>query len=229
MKFNRYSWWLQRLKSSLKIYDVIRIDHFRGFEGYYTIKYGSKNACKGKWKKGPSISFWKFVKTQLGDIPIIAEDLGFLTNGVKRMLKLSGFPGMKVLQFAFSGDKGNEYLPHKYNKNCVVYTGTHDNDTLLGWVDTLTEKELEFTKNYLQCYEKEISEKMMLAAMSSVADLCILTMQDLIGLGSNARMNTPSTVGENWKWRMVEKQKEKTLAEKLLNYTTIYDRKGKNE
>lgn len=226
MKFNRYSWWLQRLKASLKIYDVIRIDHFRGFEGYYTIKNGSKNACNGKWKKGPSFSFWKFVKNRLGDIPIIAEDLGFLTNGVRRMLKLSGFPGMKVLQFAFSGDMENEYLPHNYKNNCVVYTGTHDNDTLLGWVNTLNKSELEFAKKYLQCSESEIGEKMMLAAMSSVADLCILTMQDLIGLASSARMNTPSTVGENWKWRMLEEQKDIKTAEKLLNYTTIYDRKG---
>ncbi len=229
MKFDRYSWWLKRLEASLKIYDVVRIDHFRGFEGYYTIKYGSKNACNGRWKKGPSIAFWRFVKQKLGDVPIIAEDLGFLTNGVRKMLKRSGFPGMKVLQFAFSGDMENEYLPHNYKNNCVVYTGTHDNDTLLGWVETLNEKEVEFTKKYLQCSKEEIAEKVMVAAMSSVADLCILTMQDLIGLDGESRMNTPSTVGENWKWRMTKEQKRQELATKLLNYTNIYGRKGKNE
>lgn len=227
MKFDRYSWWIRRLKMSLEIYDVIRIDHFRGFEGYYTVKYGQKTAKDGKWCKGPSMHFWNSVKKQLGQLPVIAEDLGFLTNGVRRLLKRSGFPGMKVLQFAFNSLEESDYLPHKYSNNCVVYTGTHDNNTIIGWIDETKKADLEFAKKYLDAKtEDEIPEKMMLAALSSVADLCILTMQDLIGLSADARMNTPSTVGKNWKWRATGSQINTDIAQRLLEYTELYGRKG---
>ncbi len=227
MRFDRYAWWIKRLEMSLKIYDVIRIDHFRGFEGYYTIKYGQKTAKYGRWRKGPSMNLWKAVKKQLGDPPIIAEDLGFLTGGVRKMLKRSGFPGMKVLQFAFDSREESDYLPHKYPHNCVVYTGTHDNNTLLGWMNEMNPQDLEFARQYLGAAStKEIPEKMMLSAMASVADLCILTMQDLIGLENTARMNTPSTVGVNWKWRATRPQINDECSNKLLKYTNLYGRKG---
>ncbi len=223
LKQTDYDWWLKRLKASLQIYDLVRIDHFRGFEAFYCIKYGAKNAKNGKWRKGPDMAFWNFVKKELGDLPIIAEDLGFLTDKVHKMLEKSGFPGMKVLQFAFDSREDNDYLPHNYTKNCVVYTGTHDNDTINGWVDSISQEDLEFAKKYLDTNE-EIREKLMMSAMASVADTCILTMQDLIGLGSQSRMNIPSTVGGNWRWRAKPQYITQEIKQTLTNLTKIYAR-----
>lgn len=224
MKSTGYDWWIKRLKMSLKIYDVVRIDHFRGFEAYYCIKYGEKTAKNGKWRKGPDIAFWKYVKSQLGDLPIIAEDLGFLTPKVHKLLEKSGFPGMKVLQFAFDSREDNNYLPHNYTQNCVVYTGTHDNDTINGWLETVKHDDLEFAKRYLHTKSNDIREELIISAMSSVADICILTMQDLIGLGSEGRMNVPSTLGGNWMWRAKSDAVIENIEKTLLNYTEIYAR-----
>lgn len=224
MKSTGYDWWIKRLRTSFKIYDIVRIDHFRGFEAFYCIKYGEKTAKNGKWRKGPDIGFWKEVKRQLGDLPVIAEDLGFLTEKVHKLLEKSGFPGMKVLQFAFDSGSSNAYLPHNYNKNCVVYTGTHDNDTIMGWLETAGDNTLEFAKKYLNSKDDDIRESLIISAMSSVADTCILTMQDLIGLGNDARMNTPSTLGGNWSWRAKPDYITEDIKKMLLDLTEIYGR-----
>lgn len=225
MRRTRYRWWLSRLSHCFSVYDVVRIDHFRGFESFYAIPYGAANAKNGRWIKGPGMHLWKTVRRRLGDVPVIAEDLGFLTPQVRKMLKDSGFPGMKVLQFAFDPDGKSDYLPHRYIQNSVVYTGTHDNDTILGWMDTADEDEVKFARRYLQSESNEdLPVDMMLAALSSVSDVCILTMQDLLGLGSNARINTPSTVGDNWQWRMPAESITPGLAKALAGYTALYGR-----
>ena len=204
MKSENFAWWKRRLGYALKLYDMVRIDHFRGFESYWSVPFEAKTAKGGKWIKGPDYALFKELKNEFGeDVPIIAEDLGFLTPKIHLMLKKCGFPGMKVLQFAFSNGEDSEYLPHNYSKNCVVYTGTHDNDTVLGWAENISEADLEMAKKYLNAKDNEgLNWNMIRAAQMSVADTCILTMQDLIGLKSEGRINTPSTLGENWKWRI---------------------------
>lgn len=225
MRRDKYRFWIKRLKMSLCIYDVVRIDHFRGFDSYYCIPYGAKTAKDGVWRKGPGMHLFNAVKKAIGDVPIIAEDLGFLTDSVKRLLSDSGFPGMKVLQFAFDSHEESDYMPHRYTQNSVVYTGTHDNDTVLGWVRGASGETVERAMRYLDAKAPDkLREKMMIAAMSSVSDTCILTMQDLIGLGSEARMNTPSTLGENWKWRAVAEQFNSAASGFLMYYTQLYHR-----
>lgn len=227
MKSTKYHWWITRLKASLKIYDVIRIDHFRGFDTYYCIKSGDSDAKNGFWRTGPGMDFWNSVKEQLGDLPIIAEDLGYLTDSVRKLLSDSGFPGMKVLQFAFDSREAGNYLPYSYTQNSVVYTGTHDNDTISGWTDTADEADVSYAMKYVQAgNKKELVKQMMIWAMASVSDTCILTMQDLIGLGSQARMNTPSTVGSNWQWRATAEQISEDSAKFLLYYTQLYGRQN---
>ena len=144
-----YDWWMKRVACCFKLYDIIRIDHFRGFDEYYAIPYGDETAENGEWMPGPGMDLFRTMKETLGDLPIIAEDLGFLTDTVRQLLKDSGYPGMKVLEFAFVAGEDSDYLPHNYDKNCVVYTGTHDNDTLQGWYQTLSEEDKEMTKEYL--------------------------------------------------------------------------------
>ena len=225
MRLSGYRWWLRRLAAAARLYDVIRIDHFRGFESYYTIPADADTARKGVWRTGPGMKLWRAVKKRLGDIPIIAEDLGFLTPAVHKLLRDSGFPGMKVLQFAFDAAGESDYLPHHYDKNCVVYTGTHDNDTILGWADTAPAADLTFAMEYLQAQNRnQLRENMMRAALASTADTCILTMQDLCALGSETRMNTPSTVGDNWTWRLTADQLTPPIAAWLLENTRLYGR-----
>lgn len=229
-KETNYGWWIDRIKSSTKLYDVVRIDHFRGFEGYYAIPYGDKTAENGEWRKGPGIEFFKYINTELGKLPIIAEDLGFLTEDVHKMLKESGFPGMKVLEFAFDASGESGYLPYNYDKNCVVYTGTHDNDTILGWKENLDEESLEFCKSFVDIQSDDDTEflwKIIKTAHSSVADTVIIQMQDYLGLGSNARMNIPSTLGGNWEWRLRRNTITKELTEKIALITRTYGRHAK--
>ena len=207
LKADGYAWWIQRIKASLQIYDILRIDHFRGFESFYTIKYGSSDAKNGKWRKGPGVELFKTIEAKLGKVPIIAEDLGFLTEKVHKMLRECGFPGMKVIQFAFDGNPDNSYLPKNNPENSIVYTGSHDNEPINGWIETASPQELENAMKYFELKDKsKLREAMMNAALQSKAFVCILTMQDLIGLGIGTRMNTPSSVGLNWKWRATENQ-----------------------
>ena len=224
MTKDNYSWWKKRLEMSLKNYDVLRIDHFRGFDSYYCIPFGDTTAKNGVWKKGPGTALFEEIKKCYGELPIIAEDLGFLTDSVRQMLKDVGYPGMKVLQFAFDSRENSDYLPHSYSKNSVVYTGTHDNDTVIGWTSSAPAEDYSNAKKYLRTNDKNFPTEMMLAAIESVSNTCILCMQDLIGLDGSARMNTPSTVGNNWKWRATQNQITENISEFLSYYTKLYNR-----
>lgn len=221
-----FKWWVERIRKACETYDIVRIDHFRGFESYYTIPYGRKDAVIGEWRKGPDMKLFKEVKKQLGDCRIIAEDLGFITKKVAKMLKASGFPGMKVLEFAFDASGKSTYLPHNFtSKNCVCYTGTHDNETLKGWTNTLNRADAKFTREYLNVKRnKDIPRAVIRAAWSSIADTAVAQMQDFLELGSEARMNIPSTLGGNWQWRATKDMFTDKLAEEIFELTRIYDR-----
>ena len=225
MKKDDYAWWTKRIQAMAQLYDIIRIDHFRGFDSYYAIPAKDKTAKNGKWKEGPGMDLFHSLEKKLGKLPIIVEDLGFLTPSVIKLLKDSGFPGMKVIQFAFDSREGSDYLPHTYIQHCVVYTGTHDNDTAMGWMKTAPKASVKFAKEYLNLTKEEgYNWGLMRGAWSSVADMAIVPMQDLIGLGSEARINTPSTLGENWKWRATDDQITNSLAKKLYKYMEMYGR-----
>ncbi len=231
MKKDGYSWWKRRIEHLCKICDVIRIDHFRGFESYYCIPSYSKTAKIGEWRKGPGIEFFREIERDLGKKEIIAEDLGYLTPAVKKLLKQSKYPGMKVLQFAFDTDEENDYLLHNFTKNSVAYTGTHDNDTIIGFMTkTAPRKTRKRAREYLRLSRKEgYNWGMMKAVWSSNSDIAIVTMQDLLGLGNDARMNFPSTTENNWQWRAKSDYITDELAEKVLYYTTLYQRLPKKK
>ncbi len=225
MKKDGYDWWTKRIAAMAELYDIVRIDHFRGFDYYYAIAAWDKTAVKGVWKQGPGMDLFHVLEDKLGKLPIIVEDLGFLTPSVQKLLKDSGFPGMKVIQFAFDSREDSDYLPHNYPTNCVVYTGTHDNDTVLGWMKSAPKASVRFAKEYLNLTEEEgYNWGMMRAAWSSVADLAIVPMQDLLGIDSRARMNTPSTLGGNWMWRATKEQITGALAKKLNRCMQMYGR-----
>lgn len=222
-----YSWWIDRLKASEKLYDIIRIDHFRGFDSYYAIPYGDKTAENGVWEQGPGIEFFRFIESRMGSLPVIAEDLGFLTPSVLRLLSESGFPGMKVLEFAFDPREESNYLPHLYDKNCAVYIGTHDNDTIIGWAKSMDKDTMKFCRKYLDTEDKSNSAlvwKFIKTAFACVGDTVIVQMQDYLELGSEARMNTPSTLGGNWEWRMKKGSCTKKLSNKIADITKTYGR-----
>ena len=223
-----YRWWMKRIRAAAKQYDIIRIDHFRGFDSYYAIPYGSETAATGRWEKGPGYDFFKTLKKKLGDIPIIAEDLGYLTPSVRKLLAKTGYPGMKVLEFAFDSREESDYLPHNYPHNCVVYTGTHDNNTLVGWLKEIPKEDLDMCINYLRLTKEEGYDKGIIkAAWASVGDTAIAQMQDFLGLNADARMNTPSTVGTNWKWRMLPGAATSELAGQIRSMTKLYGRLAK--
>ena len=228
MKKENYRWWIQRIRSASEIYDVVRIDHFRGFESYYCIPYGREDAVIGEWRKGPDAELFKEVKRQLSKLDIIAEDLGFLTPKVNRMLKACGYPGMKVLEFAYDPEYKSGYLPHNFkSSNNICYTGTHDNETLVGWVGSLKRKEAKYFRDYLGVSRnKDIPQAMIRLAWSSVSDTAIAQMQDFLELGSDARMNIPSTLGGNWQWRAKDGVFTDTLAARIYDMTAMYNRLG---
>jgi len=223
-----YEWWIKRIEYSFKLYDVVRIDHFRAFDEYYSIPYGEKTAINGTWKKGPGIELFKYIKEKLGNVDIIAEDLGFLTESVKKLLSDTGYPGMKILQFAFCSREDSDYLPHNYNNNCIVYTGTHDNNTIIGWYKEINSDDKIMSVDYINnkyTIENEIHWDFICLAMRSVADTCIIPVQDYLGLGSEARINTPSMLGDNWKWRMEKASLSKPIIKKIKMLTKLYGRK----
>ncbi len=229
MQKTNYSWWKGYLSHALKRFDIVRIDHFRGFESFFSIPYGDTDAKRGKWVKGPDIDLFDAFTTEFGkNLPIIAEDLGVITPEVEKMLAYTKFPGMKVLQFAFSGNSDNSYLPHNITKNSVVYTGTHDNDTIMGWVATSDADTIKQAKDYFN-YQNDngFNWAMIKAAMSSVADTCIIPMADLLGLDSKGRINTPSTLGENWSWRIKRECINPWLSNILKENTELYGRNNK--
>ena len=222
-----FEWWIKRLAHCFNMYDVVRIDHFRGFDEYYSIPYGDETAEFGHWEKGPGIDLFNALKEALGEVPVIAEDLGFLTPTVLQLVKDTGYPGMKVLEFAFDSREESDYLPHTYPRNCVVYTGTHDNETVSGWYKELNGQDRKFADDYLNLYgrkEEEIPMEFVRAALSSVADTAIIPVQDYLGLGKEARINTPSTLGNNWKWRMLEGEITPELTARIRRMTKLYGR-----
>ena len=222
-----YEWWIRRIEHCLKLYDVVRIDHFRGFDEYYSIPYGETTAINGQWLPGPGMDLFRAIEEKLGRPEIIAEDLGFLTPSVLKLLKDSGFPGMKVLQFAFDARESSNYLPHTYPENCVVYTGTHDNDTTRGWYHAVGKYARDFAKEYMckpRLDEDSLAGDFICLAMGSVADLCVIPMQDYLGLGSEARINIPSTLGGNWVWRMKKGQFDEETAAEIYRVTKLYGR-----
>lgn len=220
-----YQWWIQRMAYCYKLYDIVRIDHFRGFDEYYSIPYGDATAENGHWEKGPGYDIFEALKKALGEPFVIAEDLGFLTPSVLSLVKRCGYPGMKILHFAFDSREESEYLPHNYPRNCVVYTGTHDNDTTVGWYASLTEHDRDFVNRYLGTDgAKDIHIKLVRTALASVADTAVIPLQDYLGLGSEARINQPSTLGENWKWRLGKEQCTKELAVFIRKLTKLYGR-----
>lgn len=222
-----YAWWMRRIVHCFRLYDIVRIDHFRGFDEYYAIPYGEKTAVNGKWMPGPGIQFFRTMEEKLGRLNIIAEDLGFLTDSVLKLLDDTGFPGMKVIQFAFDSRESANYLPHTYTENCVVYTGTHDNDTTRGWYHHVNKECRDFAKEYLHKHaldEDELAWDFIAMAMGSVAKLCVIPVQDYLCRGSEARINTPSTLGNNWVWRLKKDEINDTLIKEIRKITKLYGR-----
>ncbi len=233
-KSTGYDWWMSRMWFCFQMYDVVRIDHFRGFDEYYSIPYGEETAVNGHWEKGPGIDLFRCMEQRLGKHQVIAEDLGYVTDSVRKMVQESGFPGMKVLEFAFdSRDSGSasDYLPHNYAENSVAYTGTHDNETIAGWFRSITDEERQMARDYL-CDQhtpaEELYKSFIALVMRSRSDLCIIPMQDYLGLDNQSRMNQPSTLGKNWKWRLVKGELSDELKEEILAITRRYGRMNQN-
>ncbi len=227
-----YEWWISRLAYCFQMYDVVRIDHFRGFDEYYSIPYGAKTAANGHWEKGPGIDLFRSIEQQLGHHEVIAEDLGYVTDSVRKLVNDSGFPGMKVLEFAFdSRDTGsaNDYLPHNYIENCAAYTGTHDNETINGWFASITPKERQAARDYLcdqHTPDDQLHKSFISLLMRSNAKTCIIPLQDYMGCGNRCRINKPSTVGTNWRWRLKNGDLSKDLLEEIRAVTIRYGRKN---
>lgn len=231
LKKEGYSFWIKRFKMLAYMFDLIRIDHFRGFAGYWEIPGDEETAVNGTWKKGPGADLFKAIDRAIGsDVPIIAEDLGLITPDVTEMLDELGFPGMAILQFGFEsvedGLNSSVFLPHNHLRNQVVYTGTHDNDTIRGWWDRQPEEVMDFTRRYLNTDGNIIHRDMIRAALASVAILAIFPLQDLFGLGNEARMNLPGRLGGNWQYRFLQHDLSSELAKDLLQMTQLYDRIG---
>ena len=222
-KATGFAWWKQRMKHATSIYDVVRIDHFRGFESYYSIPAGNKTAAGGHWEKGPDRDFIHAMHEALGEGGIIAEDLGYLTPEVKAMLAESGYPGMKIMQFAFDSRESGNYLPHTYPRNSVVYTGTHDNVTTEGWRTNASPEDVAYACRYLRCKPEDLTEAMICACLASVSDMAIIPMADWLHLGAEARINTPSTQGSNWQWRL-NQPLPPDLAGHIAALTDLYER-----
>lgn len=225
-----FVWWRNRLLHSFYLFDAMRIDHFRGFDEYFQIPYGSKNAKVGKWEKGPGMSLFSALQDITKDKLVIAEDLGFITPSVKQLLTDTGFFGMKVLEFAFDSRDSSgsgQYLPHNYPKNCAVYTGTHDNQTLPDWLSTIPRSELFMVREYLCDFytpKKELSFPLVCEALKSPANICIIPIQDYLGLGKEARINTPATFGTNWRWRLLGNSLDRSVIDKISSSTLRYGR-----
>ena len=221
-----YTWWINRMRATSKLYDVVRIDHFRGFESYWAVPYKDETAKYGKWVKGPGLNLFHAIEKELGKPNIIAEDLGFMTPEVEVFREALGYPGMKILQFAFGIDGRSEHLPHDCEKNTVMYTGTHDNQTIKGWVHDINNKEeLEYAKQYLKLDEEEGYHRGFIrGAWASPCRLAITQMQDLLELDDKARMNMPGTLGDNWTWRIGKDTLTDKLAKHIYSITKLYGR-----
>jgi len=224
---DHYHWWIERIKSNLVLYDIIRIDHFRGFAAYWSVPYGEKTAVNGKWIPCPGKELFENIRQEFGEIPIIAEDLGVITDDVEELRDSFGLPGMKILQFAFDSSEANDYIPYNFTKNCVVYTGTHDNDTIKGWFEKAKPEDRKYVLDYMDSSEKDICTDFLRLAWASVANTAIVPMQDLLSLGNEARMNLPGTTVNNWMWRAKSLDFTSELAQKLAQLTILYGRTPK--
>ena len=227
-----YDWWIRRMAKCRELYDVIRLDHFRGFDECFAVPAGAATAAGGHWEKGPGMGLFSVLKEKWPDLQIIAEDLGYVTDTVRKLVSDTGFPNMKVLEFAFDSRDSTgrfEYLPYTYGRNCVVYTGTHDNETLRGWLGSILPEETRMVREYFDVRSDdpaEIVEKMIRAAHGSVADLCVIPLQDYLGLDNSARINHPSTFGGNWTWRVEKEALTPELAAKIRAMTQTYGREA---
>ncbi len=226
MKENDYRWWIQRVKHVMKYVDIVRIDHFRGFEAYWRIPANEPTAVKGKWIKGPGADLFDRIKKILGDVPIIAEDLGVITPEVDAIRDQFGYPGMKILHYAFDQDQhsSNKHLPHNYHQNFVVYTGTHDNNTTLGWYNSTSQKTKDYLASFIGSTENDVVAKLIRLAWSSVAIFAIIPLQDLLRLDESARMNLPGTLTGNWQWRFSWEQINREKVDELAIMSEIYGR-----
>jgi len=223
-KQDRYKWWLKRINSTLKLFDFIRLDHFRGFVNYWEVPAGNETAEIGQWLPGPGADFFEVMQNELGVLPIIAEDLGEISTDVYKLRDQFDLPGMKILQFAFSSDPEDPFLPHNYPVNCVAYTGTHDNDTVLGWYQSAPVEEKDFCRRYLARSGENISWDLIRAVWSSVAKITIAPLQDFLGLGTEARMNYPGRPSGNWSWRVLPHQINSELAQRINEINFLYSR-----
>ena len=225
MKADGYTWWIRRIAGASRLYDILRIDHFRGLESYWAVPRGETTAKIGRWVKGPGMDLIGVLTEKFPNIQFIAEDLGYLTTEVRQLLADSGLPGMKVLQFAFDSREAANYLPHTYPRHCVCYAGTHDNSTLMGWKDEAAPADIAMAREYLGLHDGEgFNWGVLRGGQSSVADLFIAQMQDYLGLGSEARMNTPGILGSNWQWRMLPGQITEELTARIARMTSLYGR-----
>ncbi len=225
MKQDGYGWWIRRVEGAGRLFDVIRIDHFRGLESYWAVPYGEATAKNGRWRKGPGMDLVGVLTGWFPNLKIIAEDLGFLTPEVKQLLEDSGLPGMKVLEFAFDVREPSNYLPHTYNRNCVCYVGTHDNETVMQWRHSADRSDVSMARRYLGLNDAEgFHWGMIRGGMSSVADTFVAQMQDCLGLGAESRMNTPGKADGNWQWRLLPGEATPSLAKKLRDYAKMYGR-----
>lgn len=226
MENNDFDWWIRRIEESLKLYDYVRLDHFRGFEAYWEIPFGAESAKEGKWVKGPDKKLFQALVDELGEINLIAEDLGYITSEVEELLKFTAYPGMKIFQHAFTGNEDSEHMPHHFTPNTIAYVGTHDNETGFGWyLDSTNQVQRDQIDQYLNRRPGEhIVDALNRGIAASVSDVVIYTMQDLLQLGNKARMNIPSTIGNNWDWRMDDQAITLDLKEKLLAWTKTYYR-----
>ncbi|HEX6385438.1 MAG TPA: 4-alpha-glucanotransferase [Anaerolineae bacterium] len=219
-----YQWWTERLKMCFTQADIVRIDHFRGFEGYWEIPATEPTAVVGRWVKGPGFDFFETMEQKLGKLPLIAEDLGVITPEVEALRDHFDFPGMRILQFAFGGTRESTFLPHNYIQNCAVYTGTHDNETTLGWYRSASPDEQDHVRRYLGVSGQDIVWDMIRLALMSVADTAVIPIQDLMGLGNEARMNYPGRVGGYWRWRYTPDMLTERIAQRLRELTELYGR-----
>ena len=224
MQADGFGWWIRRVDGASKLYDVIRIDHFRGFDAYWAVPFGETTAKNGHWVKGPGMSLVGVLTSWFPQLRFIAEDLGYLTPEVKAMLAESGYPGMKIMQFAFDSRESGNYLPHTYPRNSVVYTGTHDNVTTEGWRSNASAEDVAYACRYLRCTPEELTEGMICACLASVSDMAIIPMADWLGLGEEAHLNTPGKLGGNWTWRMLDGAITRELEHKLTDWTETYFR-----
>jgi 4-alpha-glucanotransferase len=219
-----YRWWVERIKMALRQVDLVRLDHFRGFAAAWYVPAGMPTAEKGEWVRGPGEHFFETLRQALGGLPLIAEDLGLITPDVEALRSQFNLPGMRILHFAFGGDVRDRFLPHNYEPNTLVYTGTHDNDTTVGWYQTLDEPTRNFVRRYLGCTDGEVLHRLIRAAWGSVAGLALIPLQDLLGLGSEARMNFPGRPTGNWRWRLAPGQLRAEHLDLLADLTTVYGR-----